>query len=87
MLYYYATQWNMPNPPTAIVDLRGFDSSIILIERGGILMYIGDFPESLSQAILVGILLVGRLGVFKGNIVEYAIEAGQLVGFPSGIIR
>ena len=34
-----------------------------LIIRGGILMSIGDFPESLSQAILVGIMLVGRLGV------------------------
>ena len=45
-----------------IIDFRGFDSSIILIIRGGILMSIGDFPESLSQAILVGIMLVGRLG-------------------------
>ena len=26
-------------------------------------MSIGDFPESLSQAMLVGIMLVGRLGV------------------------
>ena len=26
-------------------------------------MPIGDFPESLSQAMLVGIMLVGRLGV------------------------
>ena len=26
-------------------------------------MSIGDFPESLSQAILVGIMLVGRFGV------------------------
>ena len=26
-------------------------------------MSTGDFPESLSQAILVGIMLVGRLGV------------------------
>ena len=26
-------------------------------------MSIGDFPESLSQAILAGIMLVGRLGV------------------------
>ena len=28
-------------------------------------MSIGDFPETLSQAILVGIMLVGRLGVIK----------------------
>ena len=39
------------------------DSSIILILRGGIPRPIGDFPEILSQAILVGIMLVGRLGV------------------------
>ena len=45
------------------MDVRGLDSSIILILRGGILMSIGDFPESLSQSILVGIMLVGRLGV------------------------
>ena len=48
---------------TNIMDFRGFDSSIILILRGGIPRPIGDFPESLSQAILVGIMLVERLGV------------------------
>ena len=48
---------------TNITDFRGFESSIILIFRGGIPRPIGDFPESLSQAILVGIMLVGRLGV------------------------
>ena len=51
------------NLRTKILDFRGFDSSIILILRGGILRPIGNFPESLSQAILVGIMLVGRLGV------------------------
>ena len=45
------------------MDFRGFDSSTISILRGGILMSIGNFPESLSQAILVGIMLVGRSGV------------------------
>ena len=45
-------------------DFRGFDSSIILILRDGILISIGDFLDCLSQAILVGIILVGRLGVF-----------------------
>ena len=45
-----------PNPPTNIVDFRGLDSSIILIQRDGILMSIGDFPESLSRAMLVGIM-------------------------------
>ena len=45
------------------MGFRGLDSSIILIVRGGILRPIGDFPESLSQAMLVGIMLVGKLGV------------------------
>ena len=31
--------------------------------RGGIPWPMGDFLESLSQAILVGVMLVGRLGV------------------------
>ena len=44
-------------------DFRGFDSSIILMLRGGILRPMGDFPEMLSGEILVGILLVGRLDV------------------------
>ena len=55
------------NLPTNVVDFRGFDSSIVLIYRGGIPRCIRDFPESLSQAILVlvGIMLVGRLGVWN----------------------
>ena len=58
--------WNYtPNLPTNIVDFTGFDSNTILILRGGILMSIGDFPEILSQAMLVGIMLVGRLGVVE----------------------
>ena len=48
-----------------ILDFRGFDSSRILILRGGIIMSIGNFLESLSQAILVGRFLVGRLGVLS----------------------
>ena len=51
------------NLPTSIAGFRGFDSRVILILRGGILRYIGDFPECLSQAMLAGIMLVGRLGV------------------------
>ena len=46
-----------------ILDFRGFDSSRILVLRGGILMSIGNFPVILSQVILVGMILVGRLGV------------------------
>ena len=45
------------------MDFRGLDSSIFLILRGGILRPIGDFPEVLTQAMLVGVMLVGRLGV------------------------
>ena len=52
-----------PNLSTNIVDFRGLDSSTILILRDGILMSMGDCPESLSQAMLVGVMLVGRLGV------------------------
>ena len=51
------------NLRTKILDFRGIDSSRILIVRGGILKSIGNFPERLSQQILVGIILVGRLGV------------------------
>ena len=51
-----------PNLPTNIVDFRGLDSSIMLIQRGGILMSIGNLPESLSRAMLVGTMLVGGLG-------------------------
>ena len=48
---------------TKILDFRGSDSSIISMLRGEIPRPIGDFPEILSQRILVGIILVGRLGV------------------------
>ena len=51
------------NLRTKTLDVGGFDSSISLILRDGILMPIGDFLESLTQAMLVGVMLVGRLGV------------------------
>ena len=47
---------------TKILDFRGFDPSGILTSTGGIPRPM-KFPKSLSQAILVGIILVGRLGV------------------------
>ena len=53
------------NLRTNIMDFRGFDSSMILIIRAGIPRPMGNFLESLSQAILVGIMLVGRLGVSR----------------------
>ena len=51
------------NLPTNIVDFGGFDSSIMLFLRGGILMSMGDFPDSLTRAMLVGTMLVGKSGV------------------------
>ena len=39
------------------------DSNITLILRGELLMPIRNSPESLNQEILVGIILVGRLGL------------------------
>ena len=59
----FANACTTPNLPTNIVDFKGLDSSAIFISKGGILMSIGNLPESLSQAMLVGIMLVGRLGV------------------------
>ena len=50
-----------------ILDFGGLDSSRILILRGGILRSVGNLPESLSQGILLGIILVGRLGVSEGR--------------------
>ena len=56
------------NLRTKIMDFRGFDSSRILILRGGILRPVGNFPECLNQATLLGITLVGILGVPTHNI-------------------
>ena len=52
-----------PSLPTNIVGFRGFDSSITLCLTGDISRLVGDFPESLSQAMWLGVMLVGRLGV------------------------
>ena len=64
------------------MDFRRFDSSIILILRGGIPKPIGDFPENLSPAILAGIMLVGRSGLsYSGTLGMWATpldgEAGR----------
>ena len=76
-----------PVPPTNAVDFRGFDSSIIFIPRGGIPRPIGDFPESLTQAMLVGVTLVGGLGVTEEHIVRdtarCAIYAGSVEVLPT----
>ena len=42
-------------------------------------MSIGDFPESLSQAMLVGITLVGRLGV-SGTPCSSEVRHGVISG-------
>ena len=59
------------------MDFGGFDSSIILNLRGVIPKPIGNFSEclqGLSQAILVGIILVGRLGVHGLGTVPPAVK-------------
>ena len=60
------------NLRTKILDFRGCDSSVILISRGGILMSIGNFPETLSQQILVTVGIINpsreiRRGKTQGN--------------------
>ena len=64
------------NLRTKILDFRRFDSSRILILRGGILRPIGNFLESLSQAIIVGVILVGRLGVMASASTRDPLPAG-----------
>ena len=61
------------------MDFGGLYSSIMSTQRGGILMSLGDFPESLSQAMLLGIMLVGRLGVppsqtLRGRLLASSIQ-------------
>ena len=52
-----------PSAANLRTNAMGFGGFIILILRGGTPRPIGNFLESSSQAILVGIMLVGRLGV------------------------
>ena len=59
---------------TNVLDFRGFDSSIILVLRGGSPRPIWNFLESLSQAILVGIMLVRRLAVQASCCPSYCAE-------------
>ena len=44
-------------------------------------MSIGDFPESLSQAMLVGIMLVGRLGALDSGFQRVSYLLCQLIMF------
>ena len=50
------------NLRTKILDFRGLDSGRILIFRGGTLMSAGNSPEFVSQATLVGIISLGKIG-------------------------
>ena len=57
-----------------ILDFRGLDSGRALILWGGIPRPIGDYPESLRLAILVEIILVGRLGARTWQVYDAAFE-------------
>ena len=73
---------NAANLRTQILDFRGLDSYIILNLRVGIIMSTGSFPESLSQAILAWICLVGRLGVLASwacSLHHAALKCGAIV--------
>ena len=48
-IYIYIYIYVTANPRTDISDLGGFDSSIILILRDGILMSIRDFPGNFES--------------------------------------
>ena len=60
LIYVYVCA---PNLPTSFVDFRGFWLQHISKLRGGIPRPIGNFAESLSQAMLIGVMLVGGFGV------------------------
>ena len=75
------------NLRTKILDVRGLDSIVILNSRGGIVRSVMNFPEGLSQAILVGRFSVGRLGVQRFSL---GLEApgrtrrGRWASWPEG---
>ena len=78
------------NLPTKIPGFGGFASSGIKIFRGGLLMSIGNSPESLSQRILVWRILVGRLGVhgrFQSLGLEKWSQTSERLNFPKGMSR
>ena len=84
------TDWDTANLRTEILDFRGFDSSRILSLRDGILMSVWDFPEMLSQQILVGMIFVGTLGagsvlraVFSGTDFAAGIGSAGLWARPA----
>ena len=58
---------------TKILDFRGFEPSIILSLRFEIPRPKGNLQEFLSQQILVGRFLVGRLGVKISAVTAYVM--------------
>ena len=72
--------WPTANLRTKILDFRGFDSSRILILRGGIPRPTGNFPETWSQQILVGRFLVERLGASLGFVLPEVLRVGPPPG-------
>ena len=62
-----------------ILDSRGFDSNINITSRDGILLSIGNTPESLSQRILVRIF-VGRLGVCVARLLVRSLACARETG-------
>ena len=72
---------------TKTLDFGGFDSSIILVLRGEIVMSIGNCLEDLSQAILVGMILVGRLGVggSRGGESQRGGRRNEVAGVRGGL--
>ena len=71
--------WLTPSPPAKSLGFGGFDSSKLLTLRGGNYHvhknFIGGLPESSTQGLLVGKLLVGGLGVLASQNVLSNLEA------------
>ena len=71
------------NLRTKILDFGGFDSSIILTLKVGIFMSIVEFPNCLSQQILVWIILVGRLGLLvRTGLKRYSLSVDTAAQLP-----
>ena len=62
-LFVEGSAFSTANLRTTILDFRGFDSSRILILRGGIPMPTGIFLDISSQLNLVEVIMVRRLDV------------------------
>ena len=70
----------------------GFDSSTILILRGWILMSLGNFPESLTQAMLVGCNVSREIGCRVMIILLYIMTTltnseGRIINYTNEFIE